>query len=35
LLFDLGQRGLQGLGLFAVDGTVFDGCVHGEDSLNI
>ena len=29
LLFDLGKRGLQGLGLFAVEGGVFDGCVHG------
>ena len=28
LLFDLHQRGLQGLGLFGIQ--CFDGCVHGN-----
>ncbi|MCY1366431.1 hypothetical protein D9M69_533280 [compost metagenome] len=38
LLFDLGQRGLQGLGLFTVgdrDACALDDCVHVEISLNI
>ena len=30
LLFDLRQRGLQGLGFFGIGGVAFDGCVHGE-----